>query len=151
MLGQFVAAPVEPISVAGKRADDREQDRRAARPEGGIAVPEQVAPLRVGDALQFGAECRDLDRQSVRGDAEGRVGIGSVAGRSVVLRLVLAARALQCRRRRRAVERRARGMMSGFLPWISARCARPGRPAGSRRVEWWPCVISSQWVEAGNA
>ncbi len=52
--------------VARQAADDGKEQRRAAGPVGGIPVPNEVAPIPVGQALHLRAERRDLQPQMIR-------------------------------------------------------------------------------------
>ena len=64
--GHGMARPIHQDHVVMHPADDREQDRRAARPEGGIGVRHQLAPFRIAQGRQLGAQRIDGGRQRAR-------------------------------------------------------------------------------------
>lgn len=68
VLGQGIVAAVEPVAVARQPAHDREEDRRVARPIGGIGVGHQLAALRVAQRHEFGAERVDRRRERAVAD-----------------------------------------------------------------------------------
>ena len=61
VLGQLVRRTAEPVVPAVQRANDREQQRRAAGPERRVGVGHVLAALRVSERPQLRAKRRRLD------------------------------------------------------------------------------------------
>ena len=72
VLGHLVADAVHVIGILLQTAADGEHDRRAAGPEGGIALPQALGAVRFPYGLQLGAHGRDGDRQLIVADRNQR-------------------------------------------------------------------------------
>ena len=70
VLRQAEGRLADPVAVVAKAPDDREQQRRPARPDLRIAVPEQLAGIGVREGLKFRAERGDGGGEAGSGDAD---------------------------------------------------------------------------------
>jgi hypothetical protein len=77
MLGHGIALAVETIFTAHQKPDHREQDRRAAAPDGRISTPLQIETAARSQALQLGPDGRDFGFEDIGcNDHIGRFGHG---------------------------------------------------------------------------